>query len=176
MNIRCPHCGNLAVPAGHENDRAFYQCENCDRVWMTFLSTSTAADAAHAPMKVLLVDDSNDLLQLIVSWLDDEGYIVTTATSGMQAIDIAHSHDPDIVLLDVVIPPPDGFAVCESLLRRDRPPEIILMTGIADPLRLRRAGELGVLLRKPFTREVMVETVRQAALRRASAKGLPASG
>ena len=79
---------------------------------MTFLSTSEAADDAHAPMKVLVVDDSNDLLQLIASWLEDVGYIVTTATSGRQALDIVQSHDPDIVLLDLVIPPPDGLARC----------------------------------------------------------------
>src|SRR6516164_4382063 len=123
MTIHCPHCGNLAAPAGHENGRAFYQCEKCDRVWMTFLSTSDAADDAHAPMKVLVVDDSNDLLQLIASWLEDVGYIVTTATSGRQALDIVQSHDPDIVLLDLVIPPPDGLAVSESLLQLKRPPE-----------------------------------------------------
>jgi DNA-binding response OmpR family regulator len=143
---------------------------------MTFLSTSEAADDAHAPMKVLVVDDSNDLVQLVASWLEDAGYIVATATSGMQALDIVQSHDPDIVLLDVVIPPPDGFAVCESLRHREHPPEIILMTGLIDPLRLRRAGELGVVLRKPFTSEVVVKTVREAALRRAPTKGLPTSG
>jgi len=139
---------------------------------MTFLSTSAAADAAHAPMKVLVVDDSDDLLKLVASWLDDAGFIVTTATSGMEALDIVHSHDPDIVLLDVVIPPPDGFAVCESLLHRERPPEIILMTGVADPRRLRRVDELGglVVLRKPFTYDIVVNTVREAALRRAATK------
>jgi len=143
---------------------------------MTFLSTSEAADDAHAPMKVLVVDDSNDLLQLIASWLEDVGYIVTTATSGRQALDIVQSHDPDIVLLDLVIPPPDGLAVSESLLHLKHPPEIILMTGVAESQRLRRASELGVLLRKSFTSEEVVNTVREAVERRASAKGLPTSG
>ncbi|HEX6463688.1 MAG TPA: response regulator [Vicinamibacterales bacterium] len=139
---------------------------------MTFLSKGTAADLEHAPMKVLVVDDSNDMLQLLAAWLEDAGYIVATATSGMQALDMARSHDPDIVLLDVVIPPPDGFAVCESLQQQERPPEIILMTGLQDRLRLRRADELGglVLLRKPFTSEVVVDAVRQAALRRAAVR------
>lgn len=172
MEIRCPRCGNLASPAGHEDARAFYQCEKCDRVWMTFLTRGTAAEIGQAPMKVLVVDDSNEMLQLLSSWLEDEGYIVATATSGVQALDIARSHDPDIVLLDVVIPPPDGFAVCESLQHREHPPEIILMTGFQDPLRLRRVDELGgpVLLRKPFTNEVIVDTVRQAAVRRAAVR------
>lgn len=168
MEIRCPRCGNLAAPAGHEDARAFYQCENCDRVWMTFLAQSVV-ETAIPTAKVLVVDDSNELLGLIGAWLQDAGYILFTATSGIQALDIAQSHDPDVVLLDVVIPPPDGFAVCESLQHRERPPEIILMTGTSDPLRLRRVDELGglVMLRKPFTSDMLLDAVRQAALRRA---------
>jgi len=171
MEIRCPRCGNLAVPAGHEDARAFYQCEKCDRVWMTFL-TSGLVETAKPTTKVLVVDDSNELLGLIGAWLQDEGYILFTATSGVQAIDIAKSHDPDVVLLDVVIPPPDGFTVCESLQHREHPPEIILMTGTSDPARLRRVDELGglVLLRKPLTSEKVLDSVRQAALRRASVR------
>ena len=168
MEIRCPRCGNLAAPAGHEDARAFYQCEKCDRVWMTFL-TSGLVETAKPTVKVLVVDDSNELLGLIGAWLQDEGYILFTATSGVQAIDIAKSHDPDVVLLDVVIPPPDGFTVCAALQQLEHPPEIILMTGLSDPLRLRRVDELGglVLLRKPLTCEMVLDSVRQAALRRA---------
>src|SRR5579859_1505381 len=167
MEIRCPRCGNLAAPAGHEDARAFYQCEKCDRVWMTFLSPSTV-ETATPTAKVLVVDDSDAMLGLIGAWLQDEGYILFTASSGAQALDIARSHDPDVVLLDVVIPPPDGVAVCESLQHRVHPPEIILMTGTSDQSRLRRVDELGglTLLRKPFSNEVMLQAVRQAALRR----------
>lgn len=167
MEIRCPRCGNLAAPAGHEDARAFYQCEKCDRVWMTFL-TSRPLATGEPTVKVLVVDDSDELLGLIGAWLQDEGYILFTATSGVQALDIAQSHEPDIVLLDVVIPPPDGLAVCEALQLRQHPPEIILMTGTSDPSRLRRVDELGglVLLRKPLTNEVVVDSVKQAAYRR----------
>jgi CheY-like chemotaxis protein len=170
MDIRCPRCGNLAGPAGHEDARAFYRCENCDRVWMTFVAAEPAASARRVPAKVLVVDDSPDLLALVTAWLQDEGFIVFTATSGMQALDIAESHAPDVVLLDVIIPPPDGFAVCESLQRRERPPEIILMTGLEDPGRMRRVDELGglVLLRKPLTNAIVVESVERAAKHRAA--------
>jgi len=167
MEIRCPRCGNIAAPAGHEDARAFYQCEKCDRVWMTFLTPSTI-ETATPTAKVLVVDDSDELLGLIGAWLQDDGYILFTAMSGTQALDIAQSHDPDVVLLDVVIPPPDGCSVCESLQHREHPPEIILMTGTSDQSRLRRVDELGglVLLRKPLTSEILLQAVRQAALRR----------
>ncbi len=167
MEIRCPRCGNLATPAGHEDARAFYQCEKCDRVWMTFLTPSMIETAVPAA-KVLVVDDSDELLGLLGAWLQDEGYILFTANSGRQALDIAQSHDPDVVLLDVVIPAPDGCTVCESLQRRARPPEIVLMTGTLDPVHLRRVAELGVpaVLRKPFSCDALLDSVRQAALRR----------
>jgi len=170
MEIRCPRCGNLAAPAGHEDARAFYQCQKCDRVWMTFL-TPSVIETAPPTAKVLVVDDSDELLGLIGAWLQDEGYILFTASSGSQALDIAQSHDPDVVLLDVVIPPPDGCAVCESLQHRKHPPEIILMTGSSDPAHLRRVDDLGglVLLRKPFSSEMMLQSVREAALRRTAA-------
>lgn len=177
MEIRCPRCGNVAAPAGHEDARAFYQCEKCDRVWMTSLATAPGVRDGRPPMKVLVVDDSDDMLALIGAWLEDDGHIVTSATSGAQALDITQSHNPDIVLLDVVIPPPDGLAVCQSLQQREHPPEIILMTGMADPQRLRRVDELGglVLLRKPFTSDVVRDAVRRAAIRRASVtSALPA--
>jgi CheY-like chemotaxis protein len=134
---------------------------------MTFLNTSVV-ETATPTAKVLVVDDSDELLGLLGAWLQDEGYILFTATSGAQALDIAQSHDPDVVLLDVVIPPPDGCAVCESLQHRDRPPEIILMTGTSDPTHLRRVDQLGgfVLLRKPFSSDTVLQSVRQAALRR----------
>jgi CheY-like chemotaxis protein len=136
---------------------------------MTFLTPSVIETAAPTT-KVLVVDDSNELLGLIGAWLQDEGYILFTATSGTEALDIAQSHDPDVVLLDVVIPPPDGCAVWESLRHREHPPEIILMTGTSDPVHLRRVDELGglVLLRKPFSSEVVLQSVREAALRRGS--------
>lgn len=136
---------------------------------MTFL-TPSVIETGPPTAKVLVVDDSDELLGLIGAWLQDEGYILFTATSGTQALDIAQSHDPDVVLLDVVIPPPDGCFVCESLQHREHPPEIILMTGTSDPAHLRRLDELGglVLLRKPFSSEVMLQSVREAARRRTS--------
>jgi len=135
---------------------------------MTFLTSTRAASAPQPRATVLIVDDSYEMLGLIEAWLQDEGYLVVAAASGMQALDAAETHEPDIVLLDVVIPPPDGFAVCEAVQQRARPPEIILMTGVSDPIRLRRVDELGglVLLRKPLTREMVVEAVAHAVARR----------
>ncbi len=117
-------------------------------------------------MRVLVVDDSDEMRGLIVLWLEDEGYSVLTAGSGREALDAAAGYHPDIVILDLVIPPPDGFEVCEAL-RNHLTPQFILMTGLSDPGHVRRALDLGVvsLLRKPFTRETLLDAVGVAAER-----------
>lgn len=111
-------------------------------------------------------------------WLEDEGYDVITATSGSQALENAAIHHPDVVLLDLIIPAPDGFAVCQALRRHVRAPEIVLMTGLSDPARLRRAEDLGVfaLLHKPLMQESVLDVVARASQRRWSEAAAPALG
>lgn len=164
MDMRCPRCGNPAIPAGHEDARAFYQCEKCNRVWMVLLTSGTTGRSDGPPTRVLVVDDSDQLVGLVGMWLEDEGYVVVTAPSGRAALESALENHPDIVLLDLIIPAPDGFAVCDALLRHPRPPEIIIMTGMSDPVRLRLAEDMGAfaVLHKPLTQEGLLDVVSRA--------------
>jgi CheY-like chemotaxis protein len=139
-------------------------------VWAAPLSALADRDApkgGRSGIRILVVDDSDELMGLISRWLEDEGYEVVTAGSGSEAIDAAAVYHPDIVLLDLILPAPDGFAVYEAL-QQPLPPEIILMTGLSDPKYLARALALGVvgLLRKPLTRETVVDMVAVAAKHR----------
>ena len=164
MDIRCSRCGLPAVPAGHEDARAFYQCEKCNRVWMVHLTAGTTGRSQVPPVRVLVVDDSDQLVSLIEMWLEDEGYDVVTATSGRLALEAAAMYHPDIVLLDLVIPQPDGLAVAERLRCQPQAPVIILMTGVPDPVRLQRVAECGVfrLLHKPLAQETVLDAVSRA--------------
>jgi CheY-like chemotaxis protein len=168
MDIRCARCGVPAVPAGHEDARAFYQCEKCNRVWMVHLTAGTSGRSRVPPVRVLVVDDSDQLVALIEMWLEDEGYDVVTATSGRQALESAAAFRPDIVLLDLVIPQPDGLAVCERLRLQPNPPVVVLMTGVMDPVRLQRVDEYGVflLLHKPLSQETVLDAVSRARRQR----------
>ncbi len=154
MDIRCPRCGAAAEAVGHEDARAFFECRACGRVWAVALASLMKRPPDHWTPRVLVVDDSLEMVRLLAAWLEDEGCEVATALTGRQALDAAAEFYPDIVFLDVVLPPPDGFQVCEALKHRLQP-EVILMTGIANPLTARRGADLGVvaLLQKPFTRE-----------------------
>ena len=120
------------------------------------------------PVRVLVADDSDLMVGLVAAWLEDEGYTVVTATNGRQALDSAAVHAPDVVLLDLIMPQPDGFEVCEKLARLPHPPEVILMTGVSDARHLGRAMDLqaATLLRKPLEAESLVAAVHSAARRR----------
>lgn len=169
-DTRCPRCGGAAEAAGHEDARAFFQCRACARVWATHLS-ALAATLGRTPRsaapRVLVADDSAAMLGLMSAWLEDEGCVVVTAGSGREALDAAAAYYPDVAFVDLVLPPPDGFTVCEALKGR-LSTEVVLMTGMPSAASAQRAAELGVgaLLVKPFTRETVLAKL-SAALDRA---------
>ena len=131
---------------------------------MVHLTAGTAGRSRVPPVRVLVVDDSDQLVGLLEMWLEDEGYDVMTATSGRAALEAAATHHPDIALIDVVIPQPDGLAVSERLRRQPQPPTVIMMTGVPDPARLRQAEDGGafLLLHKPLTQETVLDAVLRA--------------
>lgn len=112
--------------------------------------------------RVLIADDSPAMLGLLTAWLEDEGCMVIATGSGREALDAAIAYRPDVAFVDVVLPPPDGFQLCEILSRRVGP-AVVLMTGMTNP-DTQRAGEVGALLmlQKPFTREDVVEALTVA--------------
>ncbi|MEX0965652.1 MAG: response regulator transcription factor [Bacteroidia bacterium] len=69
----------------------------------------------HTPPKILVVDDEPDILEFIGYNLKKEGYEVSTAVDGLDALKKAHQHQPDLILLDIMMPKLDGIAVCQEL-------------------------------------------------------------
>ena len=65
-----------------------------------------------AQARILVVDDVPENVRLLEAVLQAHNYDVVTATDGQAALDLAQSAKPDLVLLDVMMPPPDGLAVC----------------------------------------------------------------
>jgi len=68
-----------------------------------------------APTRVLVVDDEANITDLVATALRYEGFQVTTASSGTQALELASSAKPDLVVLDVMLPDVDGFEVARRL-------------------------------------------------------------
>ncbi|MBU2018158.1 MAG: response regulator transcription factor [Bacteroidetes bacterium] len=64
---------------------------------------------------ILIVDDEEDIREILQYNLDKEGFITQVASNGIQALEIAKSMKPDLILLDVMMPEMDGMEVCENI-------------------------------------------------------------
>jgi two-component system alkaline phosphatase synthesis response regulator PhoP len=74
---------------------------------------------AEKQFKVLIVDDEQDVLEFLTYNLEKEGFEVFTADNGKTGVEIAKKEDPDVILLDVMMPEMDGIETCRSL--REQP-------------------------------------------------------
>ena len=91
------------------------------------------------------------MLRLLERILVEEGYIVRLARDGVYGISILREEEPDLVLLDIMMPGPDGFTVLERIRRHSNVP-VIMITGKRDIASIQRAVDLGVddYVKKPF--------------------------
>src|SRR2546421_11580156 len=99
---------------------------------LIFDGFGTGAKRANMRKRILLVDDNEDLLELLRLNLKGAGFSIGTATNGLEAIRKARSINPDLILLDLMLPEIDGFGVCE-ILRRDPTTSsipILLLSGL----------------------------------------------
>ena len=65
--------------------------------------------------KILAIDDEKDILLLLKYNLESEGYIVKTSSSGKEGLDIASKYNPDLILIDIMMPEIDGIETCRKL-------------------------------------------------------------
>jgi CheY-like chemotaxis protein len=78
--------------------------------------------------RILVVDDEKHICELYKSELEDEGYTVTVANSGVEALAAVEDNPPDLIVLDIQMPGMDGIETLEKLLGRDHGIPIILNT------------------------------------------------
>ena len=77
-------------------------------------------------VSVLIVEDDHNIAQLLQMYLEKEGYAVTLAHDGSQGLDQFHAIQPDLVLLDVMMPVMDGWALCQAIRAEAQTPIIML--------------------------------------------------
>ncbi|GAB3910161.1 response regulator transcription factor [Kibdelosporangium lantanae] len=77
---------------------------------------------------VLVVDDEPAITELLSTTLDLAGYRVSTVADGHSALTTVHHDRPDLVILDVMLPDMDGFAVCRRMAERGNPPPVLFLT------------------------------------------------
>lgn len=115
---------------------------------------------------ILLVEDETLLAETLRYNLEREGYTVLTAADGMTGLDLARAEQPDLLILDVMLPKLDGFSVCR-ILRREANIPIMMLTARQDEVDRIAGLELGAddYVIKPFSLGELLARVR-AILRR----------
>src|SRR5947207_178762 len=127
-------------------------------------SDPTLSKAATAKKRVLLVDDDPEIIEAIRYALESKGFQIFIARDGNQGLAMAEREDPDLVILDMMMPKRSGFLVLEKLRRtRDVPVRVIMITANEGSRHKAYAEMLGVddYLRKPFAMDKLVDAVQR---------------
>jgi len=135
-------------------------------------ATRTPGDAAAKPApvaaggkagkRILLVDDDAEIVESMRTVLESRGYQILVARDGNQGLVLAEGEEPDLVVLDMMMPKRSGFLVLEKLRRsRPNPMRVIMITANEGSRHKAYAEMLGVddYIRKPFAMDRLLESV-----------------
>ena len=126
--------------------------------------------------KILVVDDEKNIVDIVAFNLHKEGYEVLFAYDGQQGLAIAQAENPELILLDIMMPKMDGFEVCRKIREKSQVP-IIMLTARAEEVDKVLGLELGAddYVTKPFSvRELMARV--KANVRRMEPPQAPQGG
>ncbi len=116
--------------------------------------------------RILLVDDDNDILTSMQAAFEPTGAVVETASNGNKAVELAEKHNPDLVVLDMMLPGRSGFLVLERIKARkpkNAKPFIIMITGNQGARHKMYAESLGVseYLNKPVKMDKLIASAER---------------
>ena len=80
--------------------------------------------------KILVIDDDTNICEMLKIYMENEGYEVKTANDGAEGVNFFKMYEPDIVLLDIMLPKKDGWQVCREI-REIAPKPVIMITAKA---------------------------------------------
>ena len=118
--------------------------------------------------KILVVEDDLDIQELLKNFLQEAGYSIVLANDGVEALSIFSDVQFDLILLDIMLPKIDGFAVCE-LIRKQSDVPIIMLTALNGEEEQIRGLDMQVddYITKPFSMPVLIRKIA-AVLRRST--------
>ena len=115
--------------------------------------------------KILVVDDESDMVDLLAHNLIQGGYQVVTAKTGLEALNKARQHLPDLILLDLMLEGLDGYSVCEILRAQPSTAEVpvIILTALAGQIARFNGFASGAddYVSKPFSPVDLLERIRR---------------
>jgi DNA-binding response OmpR family regulator len=114
--------------------------------------------------RILLVDDDAEIVESLRLALESNGYSVLVARDGNQGLALSERENPDLVILDMMMPKRSGFLVLEKMRRtRDTPLRVIMITANEGSRHKAYAEMLGVddYIRKPFPMDRLIDSVQR---------------
>ncbi len=114
--------------------------------------------------RILLVDDDAEIVESLRLALESNGYTVLIARDGNQGLALSERENPDLVILDMMMPKRSGFLVLEKMRRtRDTPLRVIMITANEGSRHKAYAEMLGVddYIRKPFPMDRLIDSVQR---------------
>ncbi len=121
---------------------------------------------ANQPPKILLIEDEEIIVDLLGKKLEKEGYEVVIARDGEEGLEKMREGNPDLILLDIVMPKKDGMEVLEEMMNDEKINGIpvVIISNSGQPVELKRAKELGVrdwLIKTEFDPQEVLEKVEK---------------
>lgn len=115
--------------------------------------------------KILLVDDEPELVAMVKLRLEANNYEVITAANGRQALEKAKKENPDLIILDIMMPKLDGYQVCGALKTNKKYNKIpvVMLTVKSQPDDIKRGEEAGAsaYITKPFEAQMMLDEIQK---------------
>ncbi|MCL6729256.1 PAS domain-containing sensor histidine kinase [Sphingomonas hankyongi] len=124
--------------------------------------------ATHHAASVLVIDDDPDVRSFIVATLEEQGYRVHEASDGRAGLAELQRADPDLVILDFIMPGLSGAEVASRILRKQPDLPILFVSGYSETEAVKRVAPHAPLLAKPFRSDALEKAVRGALAERAN--------
>ena len=124
---------------------------------------------------ILVVDDEINIRKVVREYAEFEGYEVTEAENGMEAVNLCNENDYDLIIMDVMMPRLDGYSACKEIRKTKNTP-IIMLSARAEEYDKLYGFELGIddYVVKPFSPKELMARVK-VVLKRNSAQAAPAA-
>jgi len=112
-------------------------------------------------MKVLIADDSEFMRSLLREILEEEYTIAGEAENGVEAIELYDENDPDLVMMDIVMPIRDGIEATDEITDSDPGAKVIMCTSVGQEQKMKNAIQAGAegYITKPFQKPSVLEEI-----------------
>lgn len=128
--------------------------------------------------KKILITDDEENVRLLVSSMLGKDYVVLEASDGREAVDMAHSQQPDLILMDILMPKMDGYTACNKIKQDPitKTIPVVMLTAVDHELNVKLSKEIGAdgYITKPFTPRDLQGTIKRFLGKRRVRRGASA--